>query len=75
MGWYIAAKLPDVVVVEPLLPAGPVAPCGMPKLRMASWAVPELVTVAEEPAARVVTVPTVMVPALPAGPVGPVLPA
>ena len=74
VGWYIAAKLPEVVEVEPE-PGGPVAPCGMPKLRMAFWAVPELETVAAEPGARVLTVPMERVAALPAGPVGPWLPA
>lgn len=67
----------------PSLPAGPwapVSPLGIVKLKVAALDDPEFVTVAEDPAAPVVTVPTAMVaaapslPSLPAAPVAPVAP-
>ena len=53
----------------------PAAPCGIAKFNTAACDVPLLVTVACEPAARVVTVPTLTVAAAPCTPVAPVLPA
>tara|TARA_Y100001938_G_scaffold149977_1_gene239024 strand:- start:711 stop:1427 length:717 start_codon:yes stop_codon:yes gene_type:complete len=55
-------------------PAAPVSPRGIVKSKVAAPLEPELVTVALEPAAPVVTVPTAMVAAAPVGPVGPVAP-
>jgi hypothetical protein len=47
----------------------------MPKFNTAACPVPTFVTVAEAPAASVVTVPTLTVAAAPAAPVGPTPPA
>lgn len=52
----------------PLPPWGPAAPCGIVKLKTAAEEVPELVTVALEPAAPVVVVPAATDAAGPAGP-------
>jgi hypothetical protein len=58
-----------------LVPPLPAAPCGIPKFSTAAELVPLLFTVAEAPAASVVTVPTVTDAAAPAGPVAPAVPA
>ncbi len=63
------------VPVPPPVPAGPVWPAGMVKLRVAAVAVPELVTMAAVPGALVETEPTATVAAAPVGPEGPVAPA
>ncbi len=68
----VLARAPEP---EPPEPAGPVAPAGRVKLRMAAELVPELVTTAEVPAAPVVTEPMAIVAAEPVGPDGPVTPA
>ena len=54
----------------------PVAPLGIVKFKIASCAVPVLVTVAFVPAAPVEVVPMLILPspASPVGPVGPVFP-
>ena len=49
-------------------------PCGMVKSNTAAPVVPELVTTADEPAAPVLTVPTLIVAAAPVAPVSPVSP-
>ena len=64
--------------IAPSAPAGPVAPVsplGIAKSNVAALDDPELVTVALEPAAPVVTVPTAMVAAAPSLPLLPLLPA
>jgi hypothetical protein len=74
--WYIAAKVPPTVdPVLPPEPVAPIAPCGIPKLNTAAELLPLFVTVADDPAANVVTVPTLTVAAAPAAPVGPAPPA
>ena len=55
-------------------PAAPVAPRGMAMSKTAAADVPLFVTVTEEPAAPVVTVPTAIVAAAPAAPAAPVAP-
>jgi len=58
----------------PCGPCGPVAPCGpagMPKLNTAALDVPLLLTVAGDPAVKVLVVPTEIVAAVPGGPPGP----
>lgn len=52
-------------------PVAPVAPTGIVKFNTAAEEVPLLVTVAEEPSAPVVTVPTVIVAAAPSVPFTP----
>jgi len=52
----------------------PVSPLGMLKSKVAAEDVPLLVTVADEPSAPVVTVPTAIVAADPVAPVSPVAP-
>ena len=54
----LAAASPDM---SPAGPAAPVAPTGMPKLRVGCEVLPTFTTVAREPAASVVTVPTAIV--------------
>ena len=49
----------------------PGSPCGITKLRIACWLVPQLVTSAGVPCAPVVTVPMSIVAASPAGPATP----
>jgi hypothetical protein len=61
-----------LLLLDPPLPA---APCGMPKFSTAAALDPLLLTVADAPAASVVTVPTETVVAAPEGPVAPALPA
>ena len=53
---------------EPSAPGVPVAHCGIEKFNTAALLVPEFVTVAEEPGAHVVTVPTVIVAAVQSAP-------
>jgi hypothetical protein len=52
----------------PVAPVAPVWPAGMPKLKTAAEDVPALATVADEPGASVVVVPTAMVAASPWAP-------
>ena len=52
----------------------PAAPCGMLKSNVAALDEPTFVTVADDPAAPVVTVPTAIVAAVPVAPVAPVAP-
>jgi hypothetical protein len=65
----LADPLPDPPL--PDAPVAPVTPCGIPKFSTADCEVPLLVTVAELPAASVVTVPTLTVAAAPVGPAPP----
>jgi hypothetical protein len=69
----VAAAPFDPVV--PVVPVAPTAPCGMVKFNVAALEVPALLTVAADPAAPVVTVPTPIVAAVPEVPVVPVAPA
>jgi hypothetical protein len=62
------APFVPLVPLVPFVPLVPAVPCGMPKLRTAARFVPEFVTVAEEPAERVVVEPTVTVAAGPGVP-------
>jgi hypothetical protein len=47
-----------VAPVAPVEPVAPCIPCGMPKLSIAAVDVPLLLTVADEPLANVVVLPT-----------------
>tara|TARA_R110000868_G_scaffold272976_1_gene532184 strand:- start:807 stop:1106 length:300 start_codon:yes stop_codon:yes gene_type:complete len=60
----IVAAVPGLPVA-PVAPVAPVRPEGMPKLKTAAEDVPALATVAEEPGASVVVVPTAIVAASP----------
>lgn len=63
-----------VAPVAPVAPVDPTWPWGMLKLNTAALDVPAFVTVADDPAAPVVTVPTAMVAAAPLAPFAPELP-
>lgn len=58
----------------PVEPVSPLSPLGMVILNTAADDVPAFVTVTDDPAAPVVTVPTAIVAAVPAAPVAPVSP-
>jgi hypothetical protein len=70
----------EIVAAEPVAPCGPALPCapalpaGIPNANTAAEELPVFVTVAADPAGRVVTLPAVIVAALPAAPVAPVAP-
>ena len=57
-----------MAIATPVPPAAPVVPLGIVKFSVAADEVPTLVTIAELPAAPVVTVPTAIVAAAPPGP-------
>ena len=60
-----AVPLVPLVPLVPFVPFVPFVPAGIPKSKTATEELPELLTVADEPAERVVVVPTEIVAAVP----------